>query len=117
MDGERKRESLRDVLCIEEEEEERGEEMSLCFFSLPGAARRSFKPFRDTVMEIYIGLSAQSDLTCFVMIHFFSLKPKVSTSSFSEKHLLLILLIFAVDVGGITLQWTFVTSETLIFLS
>lgn len=106
------------MLCIEEEEEERGEEMSLCFFFLPGAARRSFKPFRDTVMEIYIGLSAQSDLTYFVMIHFFSLKPKLSTSSFSEKHLLLILLlIFAVDVGGITLQWTFVTSETLIFLS
>lgn len=69
MDGERKRESLRDVLCIEEEEEERGEEMSLCFFFLPGAARRSFKPFCDTVMEIYIGLSAQSDLTCFVMIN------------------------------------------------
>lgn len=33
MDGERKRESLRDVLCVKEEEEERGEEMSLCFLS------------------------------------------------------------------------------------
>lgn len=62
MDGERKRESLRDVLCIEEEEEERGEEMSLCFFfSLPGAARRSFKPFRDTVMEIELNWSLCSE--------------------------------------------------------
>lgn len=106
VDGEGKRESLRDVSRTEEEEEERGEEVSRC---LPGAASGSFKPFHDAMMGMCAGVSAGNDSTCLVVVHFFCLKPKTFTSPF------ILLLIFAVDVGGVTLLWTFVTSETINF--